>query len=189
MNIAHKFHTASFSTCVSAGELSAADQRYLVVSARNLSADTFANAEAQGGILKIALDKQTDVDEALNTITKWMRDHDVLNQQGHCDGFGDYNLFFHFIDEGAVYPSVTHDFPLHDYVFAGNDGLNPGNFDGLMIMLDRHLLAGDMRKGLAEDIRYAIPERDDAPHFWCLYIRQCSHPDYRRQSGPSPVYS
>jgi hypothetical protein len=192
MTIAHRFHSAANADFYDLLDIPVSDQRYLLVSALNLSEYSHTALMSPENVLKIPLEREVDVDETLNTITKWMRDNDALNQHRYYDRFGSYNISFHFVDEGAVYPSLTHEFTLRDYVFLGNDGDNPGNFDGFMIMLDRHRLAKDMREGLLTDERYNIPERADAAQFWCLYVRQCSHPDYRSQRtelGPALVNS
>ena len=181
MNVAHRFEAAVLANTIAALPANTSDQCYLIVSGLNLSRCSYEDLATGNDILKIALAGQVDVDETLNTITEWIRDNDILNQSRQHDQFGKYNISFHFVDEGGVYPSVTHEFLLHEYVFAGNDGENPGNFDGLMIMLDRHLLAKDMRGALMQDERYNIPERENPAAFWCKYILQSSHPEYRRQ--------
>lgn len=193
MTLTHRFKTAGNLDSYRIADPEPSERRCLLVSVFNLNHFVQSSLPLRGGILRVGLDKGYDVDETLNIITKWMRDHDVLNQHRHHDHLGGYKICFHYLDEGAVYPSMTHEFTLRDYVFAGNDGNHPGNFDGLMVMLDRDVLAKAMRESLLEeDSRYNIPERQNAAILWREYIRQCSHPDYRREmagQAPEAIYS
>lgn len=188
MNIRHPFEiacTAPLRTFLRQPTNENSD--YLLVSGLYLEKLRHSIMANKSNVFAMPLNPSNEAHEALNSISSWMKKHDVMNQNAiHGDNHYDYNITFTRMSaEDDSRLTVVRNFFLTDYLFDHCHPADARNFDELMHMLDRDKMAEEMLAVLKDE--FSMTARDNAPLFWRRDMRQCSHPDHRRyMDAPKP---